>query len=127
LSTAPNRSQAKKGIVNQDQNDAEFTEVQQRAHQSQLELAKEKNRHEQAMLEQNLGFIGKFFGDGKNTPTLIALICVLFGGAMYVYCLSSSKSDIADAAFWSENASRSLNLAITALAYIFGKSAASAK
>jgi hypothetical protein len=118
---ALSRNLAKKGILHKDQTDPEFTAAQITAHHTQLELTKEQNRHAQVMKERDLGALGKFFGDGRNTPTFISLLAVVSGILIYCYCLFSAKQNLENASFWSENASKALAFAGTALGYIFGR------
>jgi len=88
-----------------------------------FEIAKEQNRHEKDMRSTDLGFLGWFFGDGRNTQTFVALIAVLSGLAIFGTCLIAA----AEAHFWSDAGLKALAFAGTSLGYLFGRGAVSSR
>lgn len=121
----PSRVQAKKGIVRKDQTDVPFTEKQVAAHQIELEITKELNRHEKDMRSAELGFLGRFFGDGRNTQTFVALVAVFLGVLIFATCLFAAYRKPAEAHFWSDAGLKALAFAGTSLGYLFGKGSVS--
>jgi len=119
-----NRVQAKKGIVKKDQAGTPLTERQHEAHQMELELTKEQNRHEKDMRSAELGFWGWFFGDGRNTLTFVAFMAVFSGLTIFGTCLVAAYKKPADAQFWSDAGLKALAFAGTSLGYLFGRGAA---
>lgn len=119
-----NRVQAKKGIVKKDQAGTPLTERQHEAHQMELELTKEQNRHEKDMRSAELGFLGWFFGDGRNTLTFVAFMAVFSGLTIFGTCLVAAYKKPADAQFWSDAGLKALAFAGTSLGYLFGRGAA---
>lgn len=123
----PSRIQAKKGIVKKEQTDTQLTETQLAAHQMELEVTKEQNRHEKDMRSTELGFLGWFFGDGRNTQTFVALIAVFSGLFIFGTCLFAAYRKPAEAQFWSDAGLKALAFAGTSLGYLFGRSAVNNK
>lgn len=123
----PSRVQAKRGIIKKDQTGTPLTEQQLIAHQMELEITKEQNRHEKDMRSTELGFLGWFFGDGRNTQTFVALIAVFSGLVIFGTCLIAAYRKPADAPFWSDAGLKALAFAGTSLGYLFGKGAAHGK
>ncbi|SDE07239.1 hypothetical protein SAMN04487996_103268 [Dyadobacter soli] len=119
----PSKVQAKKGILKKDQTGTRFTDIQLAAHQAELEMTREQNRHAKEMRTTELGFLGKFFGDGRNTQTFVALIAVFSGVSIFATCLFAAYCKPVEAHFWSESGSKSLAFAGTALGYLFGRGA----
>ncbi len=119
----PSRVQAKRGIVKKDQTDTPFVEKQFAGHQMELEITKEHNRHEKDMRNAELGFLGRFFGDGRNTQTFVALIAVFSGVSIFAICLFAAYRKPTDAQFWSDAGLKALAFAGTSLGYIFGRGA----
>ena len=115
------RVQAKKGIVKTEQTDVELTEKQLTARQMEFEIAKEQNRHEKDMRSTELGFLGWFFGDGRNTQTFVALIAVFSGLMIFGTCLVAAYRKPTDAQFWSDAGLKALAFAGTSLGYLFGR------
>jgi len=115
------RVQAKKGIVKTEQTDVELTEKQLAARQMEFEIAKEQNRHEKDMRSTELGFLGWFFGDGRNTQTFVALIAVFSGLMIFGTCLVAAYRKPTDAQFWSDAGLKALAFAGTSLGYLFGR------
>jgi hypothetical protein len=123
----PSRTQAKRGIVKKDQTDKLLTEKQLAAHQMELEITKEQNRHEKDMRHTELGFLGRFFGDGRNTQTFVALIAVFFGVSIFATCLIAAYRRPSEAHFWSDAGLKSLAFAGTSLGYLFGRGTSSVR
>ncbi|WP_353718199.1 hypothetical protein [Dyadobacter sp. 676] len=117
----PSRIQAKKGIIKKEQTDTQFTEKQAAAHQMELEITREGNRHEKDMRSTDLGVLGRFFGDGRNTQTFVAFMAVLSGVLIFDICLIAAYRKPAEAQFWSDAGLKALAFAGTALGYLFGK------
>ena len=115
------RIQAKKGIVKKDQTGTPLTEKQVAAHQMELEITKEQNRHEKDMRHTELGFLGWFFGDGRNTQTFVALMAVFLGLLIFATCLFAAYRKPDEAHFWSDAGLKSLAFAGTSLGYLFGR------
>ncbi|WP_313057398.1 hypothetical protein [Agrobacterium cavarae] len=116
------RKAAKAAITNQSKDDPEFNEALSGAHDYQLKIAQENNRHAETMRRQDLGFIGRAFGGEKSAPTYIAFLVMLAGMAGTFYCWTQAGAvESAVAEFWSKQAERSLAFAASALAYIFGR------
>ena len=115
--------QAKKGIVKKDQTGISFTEIQLAGHQAELEMTIEQNRHAKDMRNVELGFLGKFFGDGRNTQTFVALIAVFSGVLIFAVCLYAAYCKPIEAHFWSDAGLKALAFAGTSLGYLFGKGA----
>lgn len=112
------REQAKGAIVDRQQIDPEFEDALTSAHNFQLQIEKEKNRHAEAMR----GWFGRVIGDPQNAPVFIALIALIVGLGVWVVCLFKADSGTpAVMDFYSRWAERALALASSALAYIFGK------
>jgi hypothetical protein len=121
----PSRIQAKKGIVKKDQTDTPFAEKQLAAHQMELEITKERNRHEKEMRSAALGFLGRFFGDGRNTQTFVALVAVFLGVTIFATCLIAAYRKPTESQFWSDAGLKALAFAGTSLGYLFGKASGS--
>jgi hypothetical protein len=117
----PSRSQAKKGILKKGETDPQFDEKQSAAHQFQLELTKEQNRHNQVMKDSDMGMLGRFFGDGRNTQTFVAFVAVLFGLVIFSACLFAAYKSSTRANFWLDAGIIALGFSGTALGYLFGK------
>ena len=116
------RKAAKEAITTKSKVDAEFNEAQSGAHEFQLKIAQENNRHVETMRRHELGFIGRAFGGEKSAPTYIAFLVMVAGMAGTFYCWSQAGTvEAAVADFWSKQAERSLAFAASALAYIFGR------
>ncbi|SDF76177.1 hypothetical protein SAMN04487996_112124 [Dyadobacter soli] len=125
---ALDRRRAKReGIVEIEMDDPDFDDTLKSAHNLQLELTRERYHHEQVMKEKDMGTLGKFFGDGRNTQTFIALLSVLLGLGIYVACLITAKANPDAVHFLSESGSKALAFAGTALGYIFGRATSSSK
>lgn len=87
----------------------------------EIEFAKEQNRHEKDMRSAELGFLGRFLGDGRNTQTFVALIAVFSGLMIFGTCLVAAYRKPADAQFWSDAGLKALAFAGTSLGYLFGR------
>lgn len=121
MNMEPSRVQAKKGIVKKDQTGIPFTERQLAGHQMELDITKERNRHEKDMRNAELGFLGKFFGDGRNTQTFVALVAVFLGVLIFATCLVAAYRKPTEAQFWSDAGLKALAFAGTSIGYLFGK------
>jgi hypothetical protein len=119
LNTELNEAAAKRGIVRREEDDPELDAALSAAHQFQLELVREQNRHKEAMR----GFLGRVFGHDDNVPSYIAASGMAVGLVIFAACLftAGKSSDTAAANFWAQQAERSLAFAASCLAFIFGK------
>ena len=108
MSTEPKRKDVKKAVLAKVQEDPEFKQALEQAQNASLEHTKEENAHAVRMHELNLGKLGKFFGDGRNTATFIALTCVLLS-FLGIYFLGK------------ESIEEFIGIIMAAMGYIFGK------
>lgn len=118
---ASDRDNAKREIVARDGSDPELDSLIGSAHQLQLELAREANRHDEAKRKQDLGAFGKLLGGEKSAPTVVAMIVVIIGLGMAIGCLIMAGYQPEKAEFWSKQVERGIAIGSAALAYIFGK------
>lgn len=119
---ASDRKAAKGAVVHQDDDDPELDSALDSGAKLQLEIKKEDNRHKETMNQQNLGFLGNLFGDGKSLPTTAALITVVLSFIISIGLFVAAFNQPENGSMWSQNAERSLGIALAALAYVFGKS-----
>ncbi|WP_027037558.1 hypothetical protein [Mesorhizobium ciceri] len=117
------RSAAKKAIKTESQDDPELADAISTAHDYQLKLTQENNRHVEALRKQDLGFFGRAFGGEKSAPTYIASIAALIGlfGAGYCLTMAASIHDAAFVDFWSKQTERLVAFAVASLTFIFGR------
>ncbi|WP_105437683.1 hypothetical protein [Neorhizobium sp. T25_13] len=115
------RKAAKEAIQAKSGDDAEFDEAQVRAHDFQLKIAQENNRHEETMRRHDLGFLGRAFGGEKSAPTYIAFLVMVAMMMGAFYCWSRAGEAGQATEFWSAQAERAIAFAASALAYIFGR------
>ncbi|KRB61384.1 hypothetical protein ASE04_21190 [Rhizobium sp. Root708] len=115
------RKAAKESIQAKSGDDAEFDEAQVGAHDFQLKIAQENNRHAETMGRQDLGFLGRALGGEKTAPTYIAFFVMVAGLAGTFYCWSQAGATGDATGFWSSQAERALAFSASALAYIFGR------
>jgi hypothetical protein len=120
---ASDRKAAKSAIQAQSSGDAELEETLTGAHNYQLKLTQENNRHMEAMRKADIGFLGRAFGGEKSAPTYIAFIATIGGmiGAAVCWGLAGNAEIPVNATFWSSQAERALAFASGALAFIFGR------
>lgn len=118
---ASERDEAKSEIVRRDDSDAELETTLRSASHYQLEITKEKNRHEEAKRDKDLGFFGRVLGGEKTAPSVIAMFVVFIGFAVAIGSLVAAGYQPDSSEFWSKQAERGLGVASAALAYIFGK------
>jgi hypothetical protein len=114
-----NRADAKGAIIKRDTDDPDLDAVLSSAHNLQLQLAKEQNRHTEAMR----GFVARTFGHGDNVPTYIAAVALgaglLIGAGRLIVAARSEQQPLID--FWAKQAERAFTFSGTCLAFIFGK------
>jgi len=124
---ASDRSAAKKAIKQTSDDDPELDAAFSSAHDLQLRLTQESNRHEEAMRKTDIGFLGRAFGGEKSAPTYIALLVTLLGlgGAFYCWFQVAGAQGTPSGAemveFWSKQVERALAFAAASVAYIFGR------
>lgn len=119
MNTEINRAEAKGAIVKRETDDPELDAALSSAHQFQLGLAKEQNRHTEAMR----GFVARIFGHGDNAPTYIAAVAVGAGVVIAAGCLivAAQSTDQTLVDFWAKQSERAFTFSGTCLAFIFGK------
>lgn len=124
---ASDRSAAKKAIKQSSDDDPELDAALSSAHNLQLRITQETNRHEEAMRKTDIGFLGRAFGGEKSAPTYIAFLVTILGLAGTFFCWWQATGTIETPTtpemveFWSSQAERALAFAAAALAYIFGR------
>jgi len=123
LSTGFDRKAARAAIEESVETDPEFEAAQASAHEFQLKLTQENNRHTEQMRKQEIGFFGRAFGGEKSAPTYVAFIVTVFGLVAAGFCLIMSAYNPAMNEFWSTQAERAFAFSASALAYIFGRGA----
>ena len=87
----------------------------------ELEITRELNRHEKDMRHVELGFVVRFFGDGRNTQTFVAFMAVFSGVVIFAICLLAAYRKPIEAQFWSDAGLKALAFAGTSLGYLFGR------
>lgn len=117
MNTEVNRADAKGAIIKRDTDDPGLDAVLSSAHQFQLALAKEQNRHTEAMR----GFVARIFGHGDNVPTYIAAVAAGAGVLIAAGCLIVAARQQTLSEFWAKQAERAFTFSGTCLAFIFGK------
>ncbi|MET3853439.1 hypothetical protein [Rhizobium sp. OAE497] len=121
MSTGFDRQAAKAAIKETQGADPEFDAVQSSAHDFQLKLTQENNRHSEHMRKQEIGFFGRAFGGEKSAPTYVAFIVTVFGLVAVGFCWGMAAYNASMTEFWSTQAERAMAFAASALAYIFGR------
>lgn len=120
MSTAPNRTQAKKAVVTRDQADPELSEAISEGKSLQIALKREENSHAVKMRDRDLGQLGKYIGDGTHLPTFVAAGVVVIAFLLGFLCLLIAWQAPTSAAFWGARFDQLVGLAGAAMAYIFG-------
>jgi hypothetical protein len=118
---ATDRELAKKSITGSSETDPEFRKALSDAQSLQLELEKEKNRHNETMRLTDLGAGGRLLGGEKNAPTVVAGMAAAFGGVAFCGCLLAAARYPDMNEFWGKNAERALAFSAASIAYIFGR------
>jgi hypothetical protein len=121
LSTESNREDAKSAIIHRDENDPELDDVISSAHQLQLHLFKERNRHNEAMQKIELGFFGRIIGGEATAPFVVATIVVFLGFLAAGASWFMAAWEPNQAEFWAKQAERGISVASAAVAFIFGR------
>jgi hypothetical protein len=121
LNTGLNRADAKGAIIQRDRDDPELDAVLSSAHQLQLHLAKETNRHDEAMRRAELGLFGRIIGGEATAPFVVAAIAVFAGflaagGSWFMAAWEPNQAE-----FWAKQAERGISVASAAIAFIFGR------
>lgn len=116
------RKTAKASATEPEDSDPELDAALAAAERVRLDGKKEDNRHKETMNQQNLGIVGKVFGDGKSLPITMAFVALVFGAASSAGCwiAAAGSADVEIAAFWATQAERALGFAGLALGYILG-------
>jgi hypothetical protein len=122
---ASERDRDKQAITKRKQDDPELEDALAQATvlQHQLAIDQEHHRHAEAMRATELGSLGRILG-GESSVSLTTAFIVVCGG-MLALTGSLVMAGIIPAAsdFWAKQAERSGAIAMTALSFIFGKSA----
>lgn len=124
MSMVTEREKAKGSIVAEDVGDPELDATLREAANQRLDAIKEANRHREKQARINQGLYG-ILGTRENAPNNIAFIAVVLAFSSYTACVLAAGDNANQIEFWSRNADRSLAVALTALAYIFGRGSAS--
>ena len=104
---ASDRTEAKRAIVEAEQDDPRHDEVIEQAQNLQLELLREKHRHTEQMRRTELGWFGRTFGGEKSAPSFIALFAMGVGFVLAGFCYNQTSVAIAEQVqFWSSHAER---------------------
>jgi hypothetical protein len=118
---ASDRTDAKRAIVEAEQDDPRHDAVIGQAQNLQLDLLREKNRHAEQMRRTELGWFGRTFGGEKSAPSFIALFAMCVGFVLAGFCYYQTSVAVAEQVqFWSSHAERSLAFSGAALGFIFG-------
>lgn len=118
---ASDRETAKGAVVQKDDDDPELDAALEAGARLQLDLKREDNRHTETMNQQNLGVVGKVFGDGRSLPTSMAFLALIAGVFGAGFCWYAAYTDSTNTDFWAKQAERSLGFAGLALGYILGQ------
>lgn len=123
MSTELNRDAAKGAIVSKTADDPELDATLGSAHQYQLGLEKEKNRHAEKMRS----WFSRVFGNDDNVGAYVAAACAVIGLFIIVFCIWQAHSDASASDFWSKQSERAFSFVTACLAFIFGKGSAGTK
>src|SRR5262245_18774604 len=119
---ASDRTDAKRAIVEAEQDDPRLDAVIEQAQNLQLELLREKNLHAEQMRRSELGWFGRTFGGEKSAPSFIAELAMCVGFVLAGFCYYQTTVAVAEQIqFWSSHAERSLAISGAALGFIFGR------
>jgi len=118
---ASEREDAKKAIIARERDDPELADVLTGGHRFQLELARETNRHQEAMRAKDLGSFGWLMGGENTAPFTVALVVVMFGIVAAIGCWVAAWNAPTSAEFWAKQAERGIAVSSAALAFIFGR------
>ena len=126
---ASERDKAKQAITKRKQDDPELDDALAQASvlQHQLAINQEQHRHAETMRATELGTMGKFLGGESHASVTIAFIVVCLGMLAAVGCLVAAARSPSAADFWAKQSERLGAVALTALSFIFGKSAGRSK
>lgn len=117
------RGSAKATAKDIDGDDPEYKQSLSEASHMRVTLEREGNRHKEEMAKGERGSIGNFLGGERNAPLTIAFLAVSVGSLVWIAALIAAYMFPDDADFWAVQGNRALALALTALGYVFGKSA----
>jgi hypothetical protein len=118
LSTELDRDAAKGAIISRTDDAPKLDAALVSAHQFQLGLAKEQNRHKEKMRS----WFSVVFGSDDSTGAYVAAICALIGLILVCFCLVEARYDATASEFWSKQLERVLAFVTACLAFIFGGS-----
>jgi hypothetical protein len=118
---ASEREEAKQSVTASQKTDPELRDALGTAHQFQIDLVKEQNRHAEAQTKARLGWFGRLLGGEANAPIVVAAIAALLGFAFSGACLILAYKDPPNNGFYSDWSGRAFAIATTSLGFIFGK------
>ena len=121
LSTVSERDAAKSAATNVESNDPELQSTLNVAHDFQIALVKEKNRHQEEQTRIALGIFGKVLGGERNAPIVVASFAALLGFLFAGACLFLAANSPDSNDFYSDWSERTLAITTLALGFIFGK------
>ena len=98
------RGAAKGAIVSRETADPDLDEALGNAHQFQLGLIKEQNRHKETMRSS----FSRIFGSDDSVPSYVAAMCAIFGLLLVVACYIAVYRDNSMSDFWGKQAERIL-------------------
>src|ERR1700688_1833411 len=112
-----NRDAAKGAILSRENADPNLDEALGNAHQFKLGLAKEENRHREAMRSS----FSRIFGNDDNVSSYVAATCAVLGLILTAACYVSIYYDHSMSDFWGKQAERILGFVGACVAFLFGK------
>lgn len=116
------RASAKGAIRDSETTDPELDAALAAGTNLQLDMLKEKHRHDEANADRELGRFGKMFGGEKNAPTFFAGVAVVAGLAMAIVSMILAGTLEENVAFWSAQIERAFAFVSAALGFLFGRS-----
>lgn len=118
---ASQREEAKRAITVRSGDDPELAGALLSAHNLQLEIQRENNRHLEDMRSKELGYLGRWIGGKDNAPFAVALGLLICGVLIAVCSLIAAAALPEQQEFWAKQAERGFGLAIASGAFIAGK------
>lgn len=112
-----NRDAAKGAIVSRSDDDPALDAALSGAHQLQLGLMKEQNRHAETMRS----WFSRVFGNDDSIGAYVSAICAIIGLTVACACILIAHYEPTAAEFWSKQSERVFSFVTACLAFIFGK------
>jgi hypothetical protein len=104
-----NRDAAKGAIVSRTTDDPELDATLGSAHQYQLGLEKEKNRHAEKMRS----WFSRVFGNDDNVGAYVAAGCAVIGLCIAAFCIWQAHNEAGASEFWSKQSERVFSFVAT--------------